>query len=238
MVESERSFPKIAEGNWWKLRDLFKRRVPAGVTPGYLASALEMGEASARANILSPFKKIGIFDEEGKPTDLAYNWRDDEKYPLVCKTIIEKIYPIEVSDLYHDIDQDPSGLVNWFMTYCRCGEPAARMYSSFYRLLLKADPSEQSTALTKPNTPKSKKSQKITKETKKKIDAPVTYPTLDAEEPQASDKDSDQPSPLYFSALPQLHVNIQLHISPETTSEQIDKIFESMARHLKTLSAR
>jgi hypothetical protein len=31
---------------------------------------------------------------------------------------------------------------------------------------------------------------------------------------------------------PEVHIDIQIHISPESTTQQIDKIFESMARHL------
>jgi hypothetical protein len=31
---------------------------------------------------------------------------------------------------------------------------------------------------------------------------------------------------------PAVHIDIQIHISPESTSDQIDKIFESMAKHL------
>jgi Family of unknown function (DUF5343) len=31
---------------------------------------------------------------------------------------------------------------------------------------------------------------------------------------------------------PALHIDIQIHISPESTPDQIDKIFESMAKHL------
>ncbi|MCQ1855838.1 DUF5343 domain-containing protein [Neorhizobium galegae] len=31
---------------------------------------------------------------------------------------------------------------------------------------------------------------------------------------------------------PAVHIDIQIHISPESTTEQIDKIFESMAKHL------
>lgn len=31
---------------------------------------------------------------------------------------------------------------------------------------------------------------------------------------------------------PEVHIDIQIHISPESTSAQIDKIFESMAKHL------
>ncbi len=32
--------------------------------------------------------------------------------------------------------------------------------------------------------------------------------------------------------VPSLHIDIQVHISPDATPEQIDKIFESMAKHL------
>jgi hypothetical protein len=32
---------------------------------------------------------------------------------------------------------------------------------------------------------------------------------------------------------PDIHINIQVHISPESTPEQIEKIFESMAKYLK-----
>jgi hypothetical protein len=31
---------------------------------------------------------------------------------------------------------------------------------------------------------------------------------------------------------PEVHIDIQIHISPESSAEQIDKIFESMAKHL------
>ena len=33
-------------------------------------------------------------------------------------------------------------------------------------------------------------------------------------------------------AAPSVHIDIQVHISPEATPEQIDKVFESMAKHL------
>lgn len=31
---------------------------------------------------------------------------------------------------------------------------------------------------------------------------------------------------------PEIHIDIQIHISPESTAQQIEKIFESMAKHL------
>ena len=109
------SYPKLGAKNWWALRSLFRRRVPAVVTPNYLATALSMTELSAKTNVLGSFKKIGILGDEGKPTDLAYEWRDDKKYPDACKQIMDNQYPQELKDLYHNPEQDFSGLKNWFM---------------------------------------------------------------------------------------------------------------------------
>lgn len=40
------------------------------------------------------------------------------------------------------------------------------------------------------------------------------------------------PPPPAGASSPSLHIDIQVHISPDSSSEQIDKIFESMAKHL------
>lgn len=140
------SFPKIAETSWWKLRGIFKRNVPAVVTPSYLASVLSMSERSAKSNLIFPLKKIGIIDKDGKTTDLAYDWPDDNKYLTVCETLIEKYYPQELRDLFDSPDVDFQRLTNWFMSHAKCGEPAAKMFARFYLLLLKADPNEADTA--------------------------------------------------------------------------------------------
>jgi hypothetical protein len=223
MANSDVSFPKIADKNWWKLRELFKKKVPTVVTPSYLASALSMSESSAKANLIFPFKKIGIIDEDNKPTDLAYNWRDDNKYSTVCETLIEKNYPQELRDLFHSSDVDFQQLTNWFMNFAKCGEPVAKMFARFYLLLLKADPTEADGATAKRQaSPKKPK-----KEPKAKAPKPSDSITS-KEEPVSLQK-----PPSAFSKPPELHINIQLHISPETSAEQIDKIFESMAKHLK-----
>lgn len=230
MANGDTSFPKIADSNWWKLRTLFKRKVPAVVTPSYLASALSMGEASANSNLIGPFKKIGIIDKDGKPTDLAYDWRDDQKYKTVCEKLISNYYPQEIRDLFHTPDADLQKITNWFMNSARCGEPAAKMYARFYLMLLKADftqaeveptPSQQKEKKTA-SKPKAMAAKKETAEQAEIIQAPekTAMPTV-------------QQSAKNFSCAPELHINIQLHISPESSADQIDKIFESMAKHLK-----
>ncbi|MBN7821291.1 DUF5343 domain-containing protein [Bowmanella yangjiangensis] len=107
--EKKKGYPKIAQANWFGLRDKLKQRVPGEISASYVASAMGMAEGSARANVVSPLKALGIVSEDSKPTELAYDWRDDSKYPEVCEKIIESIYPQELQDLFHTPDaQMPS----------------------------------------------------------------------------------------------------------------------------------
>lgn len=228
MAKEDTSYPKIPEANWWKLRNLFKNKVPAAVTASYLATALSMAETSAKANLIAPFKKIGIIEDDGKPTDLAYDWRDDNKYADVCKKLIDKYYPREIKDLFHSADADFQQLTNWFMSNARCGEPAAKMFARFYVLLLKADPSGGDAINNKKENKSSKQVKPKKKEKKKDIIDESQQPSPAASPPM--------PTPNYIGNTPELHINIQLHISPESSAEQIDKIFESMAKHLKTFN--
>ncbi|UJF23891.1 DUF5343 domain-containing protein [Suttonella sp. R2A3] len=236
MANGNASFPKIAAASWWKLRDLFKQKVPAIVTPTYLVSTLSMSEASAKSNLIGPFKKIGIIDGDGKPTDRAYDWRDDQKYKAVCENLIEDYYPQEIKDIFHSPDTDLQQLTNWFMSHARCGEPAAKMYARFYILLLKADPSEAEEATGKKKTIKKASVKPKQKEVKtvKKLEAEVSESDPSIQTPVTPiPAHAAQPVQTVLNNAPELHINIQLHISPESSAEQIDKIFESMAKHLK-----
>jgi hypothetical protein len=57
-----------------------------------------------------------------------------------------------------------------------------------------------------------------------KIPAPPATVTL----PDPPPKD---PPPV-TKRIPAIHIDVQVHISPDTTPEQIDKIFASMSKHL------
>ena len=48
------------------------------------------------------------------------------------------------------------------------------------------------------------------------------------------DSESSDPAikPQIHGNLPNLHIDLQIHISPESTPEQIEAIFASMAKHL------
>ncbi|WP_223532781.1 MULTISPECIES: DUF5343 domain-containing protein [unclassified Pseudomonas] len=236
MANGDTSYPKIPDANWWTIRDLLKKKVPAVISASYISSALSIGEPSAN-NILGPLRKLGLIDESFKPTELAFDWRDDDKYPVVCQKILETQYPEEIRDLFHTPDADPAKITSWFMSKARCGEATAKLYTRFYLLLIKADPSGSITPAPKKET---KTTPQNTKKPVKKIAAQtVEAPAHDAQQKQEPAHSHTQPAVPHTRSLnksPELHINIQLHISPESSADQIDKIFESMAKHLKNFS--
>lgn len=222
--DKKKGYPKIAQANWFGLRDKLKQRVPTELSASYVASAMGMAEGSARANVVSPLKILGIISDDSKPTDLAYDWRDDSKYPEVCEKIIESIYPQELKDLFHTPDAALSDIASWFMRDAKVGEPAAKMFASTYLMLLQKKP-EAAKDVVKANSTKPKPI-KTTSESKSK-----SKPSNQKPAEEKNPVNSGGGSTGGFS--PRLHIDVQVHISPESSPEQIDKIFESMAKHLK-----
>jgi hypothetical protein len=219
MAKKDDSFPAIAESNWWKLRDLFLKTVPNNLTSTYLASALSMTELSAKTNIITPLKKIGLIDGGGKPTKLAYDWRDDKKYPDVCKKIYEQIYPKELRELVNSQNFENATLLSWIMNHCQCGKNAATKCAQLYTILLNAD-------LLKRNKMSGRKGDATKKPTDKTKNTTVKEENKKVKTNKIlSNEDSIH--------IPTIHINLQIHIAPESPAEQIDKIFESMAKHLK-----
>jgi hypothetical protein len=232
MAKKSISYPTVSEQSWWRLRNFFKQKVPSAVTPTYLASVLSITTNSANTNIISPFKIIGIIDKTGKPTELAYDWRDDSKYKGVCKKLVESLYPQELRDLFSSPESvDFKKLTNWFMSSVHCGISAGQKYASFYNLLLSASLNGAETEKSKSikNTSTAATNRKGSNVVNK-IGTNKKTPQKQIKKPLVDSPERKQPS---SCCLPELHINIQLHISPESTAEQIDKIFESMAKHLK-----
>jgi len=234
--ETKQSYPKIPAMNWWRLREKLVQRVPASLTRSYVSSALGMAESSARANIIGPLKAIGLFDKDGKPTDLAFEWRDDGKYGDMCARLIKHIYPQELVDLYDTPQSDVVDVQNWFMRNARVGSGTARMYALFYMMLLRADPKEGAQATTPKKEPK--RENRPSKTPVKKTAAVVDPPQKAHSSPKA-DRAALQSGPsVSISAAPAVHIDIQIHVSPDTPPEQVDRIFASMAKHLRDFCTR
>lgn len=226
--EKKRSFPKVPRANWFSLRDRFRQRPPSEITVSYLASALSINESSA-ANLIPPLKALGLVGSDNKLTDLAFEWRDDKTYAAACEKMLEATYPAELRELYHDSSATLRDVSNWISKHLRIGESASSSMASLYLLLLEADPTKKEGApRTKLPLPTTKVAKKVPfPKTATKIAKPI-----DSNQGQGGVRDDYSEKIIERGFSPKLHVDIQIHISPDSTPEQIDKIFESMAKHL------
>lgn len=221
--EKKAGFPTIPSANWFLLRDKFKQKLPSEVSPNYIASALGMNEKSAGANVIPALKTLGIIDEAGKLTELAYDWREDTKYKEVCQKIVNSVYPETLRDVFHDSNSASiDALKSWFMRTAKVGEAAAIKYARTYNMLLGGEIASQ------------KENSNISGNLKSKTKPPQKKPTKSlASADELPVEDGVKVAPVNNTFSPSLHIDIQIHISPESSAEQIDKIFESMSKHLK-----
>jgi hypothetical protein len=230
MAESERLvYPRIPESNWWKLRDQFAKSLPSNVTVSYLKALLNLESESAARNVLVTLQRLGLVDQNGKPTDLANDWRIDAKYAQACQKMLE-MYPTELRDLYSGKEIDRGSVEEWFKGTARLGDAAARQSAALYTLLhdatpkLSADFNKGKTTKIKPKAKQPALSTRATQTVAdEKTSSAETSSNIKIPVPDPNKSMNDRIS---------LHIDIQIHISHEASPTQIEAIFESMAKHL------
>lgn len=221
----KQTYPRIPSKNWWDLRQRFVQSPPRQVTTDYLQSVLGIGEGAAK-NLVPQLKAIGLIDEQGQPTQLTNDWRSDEHYAQVCEQLLAKLYPQELLDAFPQSDADKSVVAQWFMRKTNTGESAGKAMAAFYLVLKEADPS----GIAMGSRGAQPKARARRREPSKGNKMPALQPP-EGESPAVT----DAPSPLLRQEehrLPEVHIDIQVHLSPEANLEQIDQVFASMAKHL------
>lgn len=113
---------------------------------------------------------------------------------------------------------DRASIKSWFMRNMEVGVQSADKMTAVYMLLLDGNPSNQSESTKKTLNNTNKNQQKVIKKT---IEAPKQLSQINPT--------TIQPTPNFS---PAIHIDLQIHIAPETSPEQINKIFESIAKHL------
>lgn len=224
MAEQRKSFPMLPVGHWWNLRRKFKQSIPGVVTDTYLATVLEMSKESARANVLPFLKVMGILDEEGKPNDLAKLWRDDSNYSEACRRIVESVYPKELTDAVPDPKNDRDGAKRWFGNHTGSGNSACTRMAALYTVLVEADPNMQESAKVKlANKPMQAAKPKPKKSSEIKSTEKVESVQALIDSPKSSKSEDNGLG---------IHINMQIHISADSSPDQIEQIFASMAKHI------
>ncbi len=225
MTEAKRTLPRITTKNWWGIRKKLKSTMPKVISKSFVAAAMGVGDASAQGNVIAPMIQFGLLDENGAPTQLANEWRNDDTYASSCKKMRENTYPQELCDLAPDMETDKGMVQTWISSHLMVGAESARQSASVYMLLLEADPAKQTEAVN--TTAGSKKSATPSKKKAAKAAPKKESPKDDEVRSKKRVKTSFDQS---------MNINIQIHISSDTSADQIDKIFSSMAKHLKSMN--
>ncbi|OIR19852.1 hypothetical protein GALL_07360 [mine drainage metagenome] len=231
MASTAITYPKISRKIWWLLRDRLKKSMPSIVTPTLITALSPMTDSSAKSNVLAPLRELGLVDEANKPTTLAEGWRHDDEYASVCHKIRAAVYPHELIEAFSEPSPEQrEGIKTWFMKVGQVGEAAARMYTDTFMLLSEADTSKANEKAAAPATPKTARP---AAKSKLKDRAPPPPSAPRTVQPQSNEGLPPAPEPTgSHRRLPAIHIDVQVHISPDTSPEQIDRIFESMAKHL------
>lgn len=230
MADDKQSFPRFPENRWWQLRKQFLKTLPKTVDPSYLSTIFKI-ETPAAKNLVPVLKQLGLISEEGKPTELANTWRHDDTYADACKAMLHSIYPQGLLDVEPGPEIDKSNVARWITKNTKLGDGAANGSASLYKLIVEADQSKEpdpQSAKT-PVAPKKPAGPRKAKDTpsQEASDVPATESPMGVQNTSQS-----SPLPVKTSTTPTVHLDIQIHISPEASNEQIEKIFESMGKHI------
>lgn len=163
--------------------------------------------SSNDTSLIGVIKFIGFIDASGVPTPAWSEYRG-AKHKQVLGTAIRKGYA-ELYAIYPDAQQHSNtDLSHVFSTSSSAGaQVITKTVQTFKALVAEAEFVSSSDA---------------------------TDTTMHSGPLHAAPA-SNAPVPTQLPASqngPAVHIDIQIHISPESTGEQIDKIFESMAKHL------
>lgn len=227
-MADKKTFPTIPVSHWHKLRQQFKKSIPGSVTSNYIASVLGMSEGSARTNVLPSLRMIGLVDQNDTTNQaLAKKFRDDSQYKEFCNEVLNQTYPREVIDAFPDSDSNRESVKTWFMNHTGVGSSAANRIVGFYFALLEANPDFE----IKP-TQSSNNGKKPSSENKKAPNQKIKNIEVEKAESKTESPSQGASEGRNEVGMPGLNINIQIHISSDATPDQIEKIFESMAKHI------
>jgi uncharacterized protein DUF5343 len=220
MADDVDNFPRLPARQWWAIRDRLKRSVPSAITPAYVESTLAVGQANAR-EIVTQLQYLGLIGEDGRPTDVAEDWRHDETYSKACKAMWQSVYPDELREA---AGEDRAAAQRWFARRKKVGDNAALKMAITYGLVASADVADA------PDQTKAAPAGKP--ERAARAAAPKPAADRKANAKASAGEAGQQNARNSPGGSPSLHIDVQIHIAADATTAQIDQIFASMAKHL------
>jgi hypothetical protein len=233
-TDAKVSYPYMTAGQWFGIRSKLRQSAPKAIDVDWVMSALGTSEKGAR-NIMPQLRAVGLIAADGAPSELALDLRDDETYSEAAKRVLESLYPQSLRDAYNDPETEFSKVASWFMRNAKTGETTANMQAKLYLTLLKGElpgPDDvKQTVARKPKTdgagaatPRVKVDRRVKADSEKGASGSV------GTEGHGDARGAGGDQGKGFG--PNLHLDLQIHISADAGADQIDAVFKSMAKYL------
>lgn len=217
-------YPQIPSTVWWGVRSILNRTPNATIDERLLGVQLGVQEAAAKAYI-NELRHVGIVTDEGKATPLAQRWRLDDSYGDAVTDLIQATYPEGLVHIAPPGEAERQKVVSWFQRE-GLGQGAAGNKAATYLLLSSPTPNEAPKAAAKSG--QSDSPARVRAPRHQINGGPEARTTREA---GGEREVKNSPPSRSGDAFP-LNVNVQIHISADAGSEQIESIFQAMRRYL------
>jgi len=221
-------YPQIPSTVWWGVRAVLNRTPSATLDERLLGVHLNVQEAAARAYI-NELRSVGILTEDGKATQLAHRWRLDESYSDAVNELVNANYPEGLVHIAPPGEAERQKVVTWFKRE-GLGDGAAGNKAATYLLLSSPTPNEAPKPATKAaqvdGAAGTRPGRRQATNSRRPASA-VDVPTLVRD----GSERGNSPATRGPDSFP-LNVNVQIHISADAGTEQIESIFQAMRRYL------
>ena len=214
------SYPQIPSTVWWGVRALLMRSPNVVMSEQVLSAQLNVQPTAARQYI-AELKRVGILNDDNKATNIAEKWRHDDTYQSAVDEILNHAYPEDLVALAPRGNAERQKVIRWFAG-AGLGAGTAANKAATYLLICSETPGESNSRGGATNArPASPSSIPTEKPTRRKL----------TEKPLAPSPRAETGSAQFTQNIP-LNINVQIHISADASSDQIESIFSAMRRYL------
>ncbi|NIJ08121.1 hypothetical protein FHS31_001731 [Sphingomonas vulcanisoli] len=222
-------YPQIPSTVWWGVRSILNRTPNATIDERLLGVQLQVQEAAAKAYI-TELRHVGIITDEGKASPLAQRWRLDDSYAEAVSELVQATYPEGLVHIAPPGEAERQKVVSWFQRE-GLGQGAAGNKAATYLLLSSPTPNEAPKTATKSAQADNTTSARQPRSQANSGRRESSTTTDKTSETAGGRQVKVPPSGRNADALP-LNVNVQIHISADAGTEQIESIFQAMRRYL------
>jgi hypothetical protein len=204
------------------------RTPSATIDERLLGVQLGVQEVAAKAYI-NELRHVGIVTDEGKATPLAQRWRLDDSYADSVKELVNATYPEGLVHIAPPGAAERQKVVSWFQRE-GLGQGAAGNKAATYLLLSSPTPNEAPKAA--PKAGQAEISARARPARRQASDGGRANEVMETPaQRQGGGEQRKPPAGKTTESFP-LNVNVQIHISADAGTEQIESIFQAMRRYL------